>query len=332
MYTNNLFQQGFYLADGGLETTLIYHQGLELNHFAAFELLTHPKGKEEMASYYLPYLDLAAEKGLGFVLETPTWRANPDWAYKLGYSGDELSAINRNAVIFLRNLAQAHAIDPSKVVLSGCVGPRGDGYVADSSMTPAEARAYHFEQVQSFALSDAEIISAITMTYSDEALGIALAAQTLGIPAVISFTVETDGRLPSGESLRSAIEKVDSGSQGYPLHYMINCAHPEHFQHVLEEKGEWKQRIRGIRANASTKSHAELDESEELDTGDKNRLCRGYRRLSTLLPELKVFGGCCGTDHTHLQQICDFVLEGSNGSDRVSEHEAAEARSTKLQP
>ncbi|MDR8392628.1 homocysteine S-methyltransferase family protein [Aliifodinibius sp. S!AR15-10] len=317
MTTNNIFQKDFYLADGGLETTLIYHQGLKLNHFAAFELLTHEQGKEEMAKYYVPYLDLAEKKGLNFILETPTWRANPDWAYKLGYSNDELNAINRNAVTFLRSLLASHTIDSSKVVLSGCVGPRGDGYIAGDCMTPAEAKAYHFEQIQAFALADADITSAITMTYSDEALGIALAARELHIPAVISFTVETDGRLPNGETLKSAIEKVDAELDGYPEHYMINCAHPEHFIHVLEEKGNWKSRIRGVRANASTKSHAELDASDTLDTGDKSRLTEGYRKLSTLLPNLIVLGGCCGTDHTHLQVICEATVSGQDKTQKV---------------
>lgn len=317
MDTNNIFNNGYYLADGGLETTLIYHQGLKLNHFAAFELLTHEQGKEEMAKYYLPYLNLAEEEGLNFILETPTWRANPDWAYKLGYSSEELKAINWNAVKFIRSLLASHAIDPSRVVLSGCVGPRGDGYIAGDAMTPAEAKAYHFEQIHAFALADADIISAITMTYSDEALGIALAAKELHIPAVISFTVETDGRLPNGESLKSAIEKVDAESDGYPEHYMINCAHPEHFLHVLEEEGEWKSRIRGVRANASTKSHAELDASDTLDTGDKSRLTKGYRKLSSALPNLKVLGGCCGTDHTHLQVICDTIVWGKDKTKKV---------------
>ncbi|MDX1636449.1 MAG: homocysteine S-methyltransferase family protein [Balneolaceae bacterium] len=314
MNTNHLFQNGYYLAHGGLETTLIYHQGLELNHFAAFELLTHEQGKEEMAKYYLPYLDLAEKEGFNFILETPTWRANPDWAYKLGYSSEELNAINRNAVTFLRSLLASHAIDSSRVVISGCVGPRGDGYIAVDAMTPAEAKAYHFEQIQAFALADADITSAITMTYSDEALGIALAAKELRIPAVISFTVETDGRLPNGEPLKSAIEKVEAASDGYPEHYMINCAHPEHFLHVLEDKGEWKN---GIRAIASTKSHAELDASDTLDTGDKSRLAGGYRKLRSLLPNLIVLGGCCGTDHTHLQVICNAIIPDQDKAQKV---------------
>lgn len=318
MISSNIFKPGFYLADGGLETTLIYHQEQELNHFAAFELLTHEEGKEEMAKYYGPYLDLAEKLDFSFILETPTWRSNPDWAYKLGYSSDELNAINRNSVKFLRSLLTSHSIESSKVVLSGCVGPRGDGYIAEACMSPEEAKAYHSEQVQAFALADADIVSAITMTYSDEALGIALAAKEQNIPAVISFTVETDGRLPNGESLKSAIEKVDAESDSYPEHYMINCAHPEHFVSVLKEEGEWKSRIRGIRANASIKSHAELDESETLDTGDKSRLTEGFHELAKYLPELKIFGGCCGTDHTHMEVICKSFIDGSATREKSS--------------
>ena len=314
-HRSTLFDTGYFLADGGLETTLIFHQGIALNHFAAFELLNTEEGKQALGRYYRPYLDLAAKLGVGYILETPTWRANPDWAYKLGYSGDELRALNKNAVRFLRELVKERHENAQNIVLSGCIGPRGDGYAAEKCMSAAEASHYHRDQVQAFALADVDVITGMTINYSDEAIGIIMAAKSFNTPVVISFTVETDGNLPTGETLRKAIEKTDAATDGYALHFMINCAHPEHFKHILKEEGNWKKRIRGIRANASTKSHAELDESETLDAGDKHLLAHGYRRLRQLLPDLRITGGCCGTDHSHLEKIFDmaFSENGKHG-------------------
>ena len=193
------------------------------------------------------------------------------------------------------------------VVISGCIGPRGDGYRVDNEMTAEEAQRYHEPQVATFADTAADLVSALTLTYAGEAVGVARAAQNAGIPSVISFTVETDGRLPSGQSLREAIEEVDDQTDGAVAYFMINCAHPTHFAHVLEGDGDWRGRIRGLRANASEKSHAELDEAEELDSGDPAALARHYRELQTRLPSLTVVGGCCGTDHRHVAEICTAV-------------------------
>lgn len=306
---SNTFKNHLYLTDGGLETTLIFHQGVPLNHFAAFELLNNEAGKQALRKYYVPYLQLAARYGTGFILETPTWRANPDWATKLGYSRDELKALNKQAVDFVKRLAKEFGSEEIQILISGTIGPRGDGYKVEHVMTPEHSQSYHGLQVEAFVSAGVDLIEALTMNYSDEAIGIVRAAESASIPIVISFTVETNGKLPNGESLRDAIEKTDKSTGNHADYFMINCAHPEHFIHVLNDTGSWKQRIKGIRANASTKSHAELDESENLDAGDKKVLAQGYLQLRTLLPELKVVGGCCGTDHGHVAQICEALLE-----------------------
>lgn len=304
----NPFADGPYLTDGGLETTLIFHYGFDLTHFAAFELLQRADGLAALQRYLVPYLRLAEQHQLHFLLETPTWRANPDWGFKMGYSEEELAQINTDAVTFLQDLKDTLPSNGTHIALSGNIGPRGDGYVAGDQMTSAEAAAYHGPQIRTFSEADVDVVSALTMTYSDEAIGIVRAAREANVPVVISFTVETDGLLPSGETLRAAIEKTDAATNGYATHFMINCAHPTHFNHVLEDDGAWKERIRGIRANASTKSHAELDESETLDTGDKCLMAEGYQALMHLLPDLKVIGGCCGSDHSHLEMICDTLF------------------------
>jgi S-methylmethionine-dependent homocysteine/selenocysteine methylase len=290
-----------YLTDGGLETSLIFGQGLDLPCFAAFPLLESEHGTAALRAYFEPYLELAREYGAGFVLDTPTWRANPDWAARLGYSPGDLDAANRRAVAFALQLRDAAGAG-TPILVDGVVGPRGDGYVAGERMTAEEAERYHGPQIASFAAAGADIVSAITMTYAEEAIGIARVAHAAGLPVVVSFTVETDGRLPSGQALRDAIEQVEAETGGAPRHYMINCAHPTHFEKALEP-GPWLGRIGGLRANASTLSHAELDEAEELDVGDPADLGARYAQLRPRLPAVTVLGGCCGTDHRHVAQI-----------------------------
>jgi S-methylmethionine-dependent homocysteine/selenocysteine methylase len=295
-----------FITDGGMETTLIFDEGIALPDFASFILLEDPTGVDVLRAYYTSYLEIAAQHGVGIVLDTPTWRANPDWGDRLGYSAAELADIDRRGVALLEEL-RATADGVTHVIISGCIGPRGDGYRVDNEMTAEEAQRYHEPQVATFADTAADLVSALTLTYAGEAVGIARAAQNAGIPSVISFTVETDGRLPSGQSLREAIEEVDEQTQGAVAYFMINCAHPTHFAHVLDGDGDWRGRIRGLRANASEKSHAELDEAEEVDSGNPAALARQYRELQTRLPSLTVVGGCCGTDHRHVAEICAAV-------------------------
>jgi S-methylmethionine-dependent homocysteine/selenocysteine methylase len=304
MKTPSPFRKRLYLADGGFETTLIYHEGIALNHFAAFELLNDAPGRQALRRYYSPYIDLARRYALPYLLETPTWRSNPDWSYKLGYSQEEIFEINRDSVRFLWDLIPGSGMPSGQILLSGAIGPRGDGYIAGQRMTITEASDYHDDQVRAFAEGEIHVVSAMTMTYSEEATGIVEAAKTHGMPVVVSFTVETDGILPSGETLREAIGKVDADTNGYAAHFMINCAHPQHFMQVLRDGGAWTHRIRGIRANASALSHAELDSATTLDAGDRHALAADYATLKTLLPGILLVGGCCGTDHSHMEEIC----------------------------
>lgn len=297
-----------YLTDGGLETTLLFHEGIELNNFASFELLLNDEGKKILKAYYQKYIDIARSYGVNFILESPTWRSSSNWGNKMGYTKSDLNDINKKAILFMREIAVENNLNRFNTIVSGCVGPAGDGYTIDTKMTAEEAQQYHHDQIQSFAMADPDIVGAITMNYSEEAIGITNASKQTNIPVIISFTLETDGNLPSGESLKQAIALVDKASSNYPLHYMINCAHPEHFMKVLSKDGDWKRRIKGVRANASCKSHEELDNSHSLDIGDMKDLAQNYQQLISVLPELKIFGGCCGTDHRHIQKICEVVF------------------------
>jgi homocysteine S-methyltransferase len=222
----------------------------------------------------------------------------------MGYSARELIDVNRRSIELLMRLRNEHETPSTPMVVSGAIGPRGDGYAADKMMTAEEAQAYYAEQIGVFADSGADLATAFTLNYVEEAIGIARAAKAAGLPAVISFTVETDGKLPTGESLRDAIEAVDAASGRAPAYYMVNCAHPHHFQDALQAGEPWTERLRGIRANASTRSHAELDQAKDLDAGDPAELARLYAGLRRKFPNLTVLGGCCGTDHRHVEQIC----------------------------
>jgi S-methylmethionine-dependent homocysteine/selenocysteine methylase len=305
--SQGVFAQGFFLADGGLETTMIFHHGYELPHLAAFELLQSEHGRKLLEEYHERYFNISVNHGLTYIFETPTWRASPDWAFRLGYTLEELQRILVDAVTFTRQVMRNKAGD-RPALLSGCIGPRGDGYQPAFRMSVEEAAGYHANQIAVFAETRVDLVTALTLNYMDEATGIAVACKNTGLPVVISFTLETDGKLPGGESLKEAITGVDRLSGHYPAHYMINCAHPSHFNSVLRETGDWKTRIGGIRANASAKSHAELDNSTELDAGDKAALAMEYHSLMEILPNLRVVGGCCGTDHTHLQQVCEQIF------------------------
>jgi homocysteine S-methyltransferase len=307
LYRNDLPQLGprRLLTDGGLETTLIFHHGIELPLFAACDLLRDAAGTALLRLYYARYAALARSRGIGFVLEAPTWRANRDWGGRLGYDDATLASLNRDAIALLADVRRHYATPQAPMPIGGVIGPRGDGYRADMRMSVDDAERYHREQVMLFADTEADFVAAYTMTYTDEAIGIVRAARAVGLPVAISFTLETDGCLPSGESLAAAIVRTDAATDSYAAYYMINCAHPTHFDDVLRNHGDWRLRIRGLRANASRRSHAELDASPDLDAGDPVELGRQYAELVQRLPQLTVLGGCCGTDFRHVESICD---------------------------
>ncbi len=292
--------QSIQLTDGGLETSLIFHEGVALRDFAAFELLESDAGRETLRRYWTPFLRLAAESGRGFVLDTPTWRASRDWGARLGYDADAIARINRDAVVFAAGLRK-DAPDQTAICINGVVGPRGDGYVAGEAMTPSEAEDYHRHQVDALATGPVEMVTAVTMTNVPETIGVLNAANEADLTVVIGFTVETNGRLPSGETLGDAIAAVDAASPRKPAWFMVNCAHPDHFDHVLD--GPHASRIGALRCNASRLSHAELDDAETLDEGDPAEFGASSAKLAARLPNMRVLGGCCGTDHRHVARL-----------------------------
>ncbi len=296
----------FFLTDAGLETDILFNKGIDLPLFSSVTLFTSDAGQDVLEAYYRDFLDLARRMGTGLILESATWRASPDWAVPLGFSVDELDALNGAAIELLTGLRAEYADVP--VVVSGCIGPRGDGYDPGKVMRAEEAQAYHAHQAGVLAAAGVDMLAAITMTNVPEAVGMTNAAKALGLSVAISFTVETDGRLPTGDALGDAIAAVDAATDGYPAYYMINCAHPTHFDGVLDANAAWTARIGGVRANASCLSHAELDMMTELDIGDPDDLAARHRALVDRFPNIRVLGGCCGTDLRHVTAIAEACL------------------------
>jgi homocysteine S-methyltransferase len=286
------------LTDGGIETVLLFHEGFDLPCFASFPLLADERGRAALRRYFEPFLDAARQRGVPFVLDTPTWRANPDWGAQLGYDAGALAAANRDAVEFARGLAEGRP----DVTINGVVGPRGDGYVVGDRMTGDQAAEYHAWQIGVLRAAGVQRITALTLSYPEEAIGIVRAAATVGVPVVPSFTVETDGLLPDGTSVAEAVERVDAATDSAAEFFMINCAHPTHIAAGLDGAPAL-DRIGALRVNASALSHAELDEAEELDEGDPAALARDNAALHDRLPAVRLLGGCCGTDHRHVAKI-----------------------------
>jgi S-methylmethionine-dependent homocysteine/selenocysteine methylase len=289
-----------FISDGGMETDLIFHEGADLPQFASFVLLDSDEGREMLRRYAVSYFDMAQAAGRGFVLGTPTWRANGGWGPKLGLGNAGIKDVNRRAVTFARDLRDAHPWR-DHILLEGVLGPAGDGYAPDQLLTPTEAARLHSAQLETFAEGSVDIATAFTITHTGEAIGIAGRARELGLPFALSFTVETDGRLPTGQDLDSALDEVEAATDGYCQYYGINCAHPEHFEDQLPK--DWLHRIGVIRPNASRCSHAELDEATELDDGDPEEFGLLYAKLAGRLPGLRVIGGCCGSDIRHIKAL-----------------------------
>lgn len=289
-----------FLAYVGMETDLIFTHGMDLPGFASYPLLETEDGRARLQGYMLDLIDLGRRTGAGVILESPTWVANRDRGAAIGYTPVALAKLNKEAIALMAELRAEHGDLPT--VISANIGPRDDAYAPADQMSADEAERYHAEQIAVLAETDVDVISGYTLAYPAEATGIVRAARAHDLPVVISFTVETDGRLPTGARLQDAIAEVDAATDGYTTYFMINCAHPDHFNSVLNV-GDWMARVQGIVANASRCSHAELDEAEELDDGNPSELGQQLADLRSRFPHLRVLGGCCGTDMRHMTEI-----------------------------
>ena len=291
------------VTDGGIETDLIHRRGATLDEFAAFPLVETVDGRAMLRGYFDGYAAIASSRHRGLMLESPTWRASPDWGALLGYTTDDLTRVNIAAIDFMKELRRAYTDAVGDIRISGTIGPRRDGYSPSDALEPAEAAAYHRPQIAAFATAGADLTTAYTITHVGEAVGIVRAARQEGLPVAVSFTVETDGRLASGDSLADAVARVDEAAA--PDYFLVNCAHPRHIEAALDVAGEWTRRIAGTRANASTAGHDDLDEAVARGDGTPGEFAEAQRRLMALLPHLSIVGGCCGTDARHVAAAFD---------------------------
>jgi S-methylmethionine-dependent homocysteine/selenocysteine methylase len=307
-YRNRLPQLSgnIFLTDAGLETDLMFNHNIDIPHFAAHVLLRDDNTRASIREYFRGFLTLANETGTGFILDSQTWKAHMRWAQDLRASEADLQRVTHDAVRLIKDLRDEFSANTMPIVLNGLIGPCGDAYAPEAALSVDEAQAYHARQIGWLARTEIDMVTALTFTQSSEAIGAVRAAQMLDLPIAVSFTVETNGCLPTGQTLQNAIEAVDEATDQVAAYFMVNCAHPDHFSHVLDDAA-WARRILGVRCNASRMSHAELDECESLDDGDPIELASQYDAIRVKMPWLNIFGGCCGSDLRHVTEIAKRI-------------------------
>jgi len=299
-----------FLTDGGTETWLMYKRGFELPEFSAFHLLNDPRSAAALREYYTAFANVAVKLGTPFIFDSLTYRASRDWGALLGYSTQSLAEMNHKCFELYRECAVEAGLTEGDTVISGCIGPKGDAYETNQDLTAESAEAYHAEQIQTFKAAGVDIVTALTLNTTDEAIGIARASAEVGLPSVIAFTIEKDRKLRSGETLKQAIELVDAATSSAPAYYMINCSHPVDFGPALAS-GPWANRIRGLRANASSLDHGTLCQLGHLEEGNPDELASQYVDIRAAHPKMNVFGGCCGTDYVHVEKIGRALLNAA---------------------
>lgn len=292
-----------FLVYAGTGTDLIFNHGLELPGFASFPLLEKPETRAVLAEQMRALVQLSGEMGVGCILDAPTWMANADRAAPLGYDAEQLKAVNQDGVALMEEVRAEAARDD--VLVSACIGPRHDPYADVLAMSVEQARQYHGPQLSALTETSVDLVTAYTFNRLHEAAGCVLAAKDLGMPIIMSLVVETDGCLADGTELVDAVNQIDAATEDYALFYMVNCAHPSHFAHALGNH----PRLKGVVVNASSCSHAELDEAEELDEGDPRQLGLEIADIIRTNPSVCVFGGCCGTDMRHLRTMALEVAD-----------------------
>ena len=299
-----------YLTDGGIETWLMYKEGFELPHFCDFQFLADARGREALRKYYREFALIARQQRAGYVFCSLTYRASRDWGQLLGLSSDTLAEMNREAIAFYREIAREVGLDPQVTLYSGCIGPRGDAYEINATITANASQDYHSAQIETFRQAGVDLVTALTLKSVEEAIGIARAAKAAAVPSVISFTLDRNRTVDGARTLRAAIEAVDTATGGAPAYYMINCSHPMDFGPALDQ-GDWVRRIRGVRANASSLEHGMLCQLGHLEEGDAVELAAQHGELARIYPHMNVFGGCCGTDFVHVRRICEAVQQAA---------------------
>ena len=297
---------------GGFETWMQYVDGFKLRHFCAFELLNDARGLGCLRDYHRKVVEAATANGFGVINEGLHYRSSRDWGELIGFSREALLEINVRGIEFYRDFAREYAGPDTPMLVGGVVGPRGDAYNIGRLPDAAEAEDYHSEQIRIFREAGADHVTAMTFSSVDEAIGVARAAKSVGIPVVISFLLARGGRLKGGETLEEAITRVDSATDDAPAYYMINCTHPTEFEPALTT-GKWISRLGGFMPNAVAMETLDLCKLGHLEDGDPVELGAQMGALAQRFPHINVWGGCCGTDGRHIGEITRQVREVRQG-------------------
>jgi homocysteine S-methyltransferase len=297
----------FYLSEGGSETELMYKYGFELPHFAMFPLLNNSDAVLKMREMYISYLEVAAKHKICALMGGLDYRASPDWGELLGYSPEGLAEANLQSIEFLREIANEYTSEIPGILIQGYIGPRGDAYERNENITENEAEDYHSVQLETLKKADVDLAHALTFNNIPESIGVARAAAKIGVPLGISLRLDSSSKLNSGPSLVEAITAIDKETDQSPEFYSINCSHPLEYEPAIEP-GDWINRVRGVRPNASKLEKIALCQIGHLEEGDPVELGEQCGDLARRYPHMDLWGGCCGTWNRHLEEIAKNVL------------------------
>jgi S-methylmethionine-dependent homocysteine/selenocysteine methylase len=306
-----------FLTEAGIETELMYKWGFEIPHFAMFALLENDQIVSTLRGMYRSYLDVAAKHEMSFLMGGFDYRASPDWAELLGYGPEALKEANLRCLDFHRQMGAEYASDVPEAVTMGCVGPRGDAYQLNRTISEAEAEDYHSVQLTTLRDAKVPLVYAATFNNIPEAVGVVRAARRLGLPIALSFSLDSNSKLKSGPSVKEAIEAVDEATDRAPEFYAINCSHPVEFEPALEP-GSWIERLRNLRPNASKMEKIALCKLGHLEEGDPIELGQLMGQLAKRYPHMDIWGGCCGTGEVHLEEIARNVCAAFRDEGTIS--------------
>ncbi|PTU32273.1 homocysteine S-methyltransferase family protein [Stenotrophobium rhamnosiphilum] len=296
-----------YMTEGGQETEIMFKFGHDLPQFAMYSLLDKPQALAELKAMYCRYLDASAKHGFVALMGGLDYRASPDWGSLLGYSREALAETQHRCIDFLRDVAKPYVDQLPGISYVGIVGPRGDAYSLNQTITAESAEDYHSVQLETLSKAGVDLVSAMTFNNIPEAVGLSRAAARVGLPLALSFTLDSTCCLKSGPSLKEAIEAVDTqAGDAKPTFYGINCSHPFEFEPAIEP-GAWFQRVRSLRPNAAKMDKISLCQLGHLEEGDPKELGELMGDIAKRYPHIDIWGGCCGTWETHLDEIARNV-------------------------
>lgn len=308
------------ITDGGIETRIMFETNLSMDpELQVAALVPDPDGAAALRSIYESYIKAAGEFGLPIVIGTPTFRASLNFARRAGHGGEEsVRELNVGAVRLLRQLREDS--DHRPIFIAGVIGPSGDAYTPGDALGAPEAAAYHRLQTEVLAEEGVEFLFAPTFPAVDEALGVAMAMGRSGLPYVVSFVLDTAGRVLDGTPLTAAIERIDNEALPPPLYYSISCVYPDVAARALEDAARDSKtlvgRIAELKANGSPLGTDELVRLDHIEATPPEPFAELLWSLHESHPVLRVIGGCCGTDDRHIRALAERMVSGSTEPDQ----------------